>query len=580
MGGRLVDWLGQGAAVDRPAAASVAGLTNSQGAAIYFANDTKILSFYDHTGPSWFDVDITAVSAISFQTLPDVDWSTPPTDGQLFVWDTALSKLKPITLPSLDTEDVQDIVGGMFINGTGITASYDDPTGMILIDCTITQYTDELAMDALSVAFAAGTHIGINVNYDDALNKFDFELDASIDLLTDVDITTTPPVVDDVLKWDGSKFIPGVSSTVGSIDDLSDVDTTTAAPAAGDMMQFDGINWVPAPLVAGVFQPTEPSAADFSVLRTGTAMAAMVITDNADKGVKIVNNRSSTGSNWKQAYALKPVTAVPFRAEARIANPQQSTNDFFMIGLTISTSNAADVAKHLSIRWLYSNSIPYVGASHKNTGLNTIEAAWTTVTSGYAMFSQTTELWIAVEWTGTTINGYISHDKGASWVLVASEPDSFFTGDPDLVGFGWEGVSSDGGNHTNWCDHFYITNDLGEPMGVNRISPLQTVLNVSGFNAQVGTTYTPDSGDADGIVEISNAAPITVTIPPSASEPYDLYTSIEFHQGAAGVIHFVPGVGVTLQSRGTALYTAGQHAVAVARKIGSDTWRLAGDLVP
>ena len=567
MGGRLVDWLGQGVAADRPLAAAVAGLTNSQGAAIYFANDTKILSFYDHTGPIWFDVDVAAVSALSFSTLPDVDWSTPPTDGQVFTWDTASSKLVPGDFPlTFNAEDAQD---------------------------------------ALDAAFAAGTHVGITITYDDTGNFFDFEVDAafvqsladgriatevpplvvagiaaaSIDDLADVDLTI-PPVLDDVLKWDGTKFIAGVGSTVGSIDDLSDVDTTTDAPAAGDMLQFDGTNWVPAPLIPGVFQPTEPLASEFSVLRTGTAMAAMVITDNADKGIKIVNNRSSTGSNWKQAYALKPVAAVPFRAEARIANPQQSTNDFFMIGLTISTSNAADVAKHLSIRWLYSAGIPYVGASHKNTGLNTIEAAWTTVTSGYAMFSQTTELWIAVEWTGTTINGYVSHDKGASWVLVASEPDSFFTGDPDLVGFGWEGVSSDGGNHTNWCDHFYITNDLGEPMGVNRLSPVQTVINVSGFNQQVGTTYTPDSSDADGIVEISNAAPITVTIPPFSSVPYDLYTSIEFHQGAAGVIHFVPGAGVTLQSRGTALYTGGQHAVAVARKIGTDTWRLAGDLVP
>ena len=37
---------------------------------------------------------------------------------------------------------------------------------------------------------------------------------------------------------------------VGSIDDLTDVDTTTTPPVAGDYLKYDGVNWVPAKAAA------------------------------------------------------------------------------------------------------------------------------------------------------------------------------------------------------------------------------------------------------------------------------------------------------------------------------------------
>jgi len=45
---------------------------------------------------------------------------------------------------------------------------------------------------------------------------------------------------------------------------------------------------------------------------------------------------------------------------------------------------------------------------------------------------------------------------------------TFFTGTPDLVGFGWEAVASDGGTQYVWCPHLYITTNLAEPFGLNR----------------------------------------------------------------------------------------------------------------
>ena len=188
MPGRLLDWLGQGDYADRPAAADVNGTGPGQlgiplgSCVLYFASDTNVLSIFDEPAVDWFEIDMAAVSGLAFETLPDVDWSTPPTDGQVFVWDTGSSKLVPYTIPALPTllyntaEELQDAVGAMFANGTGITAAYNDGTGMIDLNVTITQYTDELAQDALAGAFAAGTHTGITVTYDDVGNAFDFAL--------------------------------------------------------------------------------------------------------------------------------------------------------------------------------------------------------------------------------------------------------------------------------------------------------------------------------------------------------------------------------------------------------------------
>ena len=62
-----------------------------------------------------------------------------------------------------------------------------------------------------------------------------------------------------VLTWDGTQwtnlYVPrtlssggGGSSggtTINSIDDLSDVDTSTSPPSSGEFLQWDGFNWVP-----------------------------------------------------------------------------------------------------------------------------------------------------------------------------------------------------------------------------------------------------------------------------------------------------------------------------------------------
>lgn len=193
MGGRLYDWLGSGVAADLPPAAGMAALLGSAGStALYFETDTKLLDIYDDSGPSWFQIDAASLAAIAFSTLPDVDWSTPPLHGQAFAWDTGSTKLVPVTLATQYSDELaQDALAAAFAAGThtGITVTYGDGANKFDFVNTVTQYTDamaiaavgpiptqytdELAQDALAAAFAAGSHTGITVTYGDGANKFD-----------------------------------------------------------------------------------------------------------------------------------------------------------------------------------------------------------------------------------------------------------------------------------------------------------------------------------------------------------------------------------------------------------------------
>lgn len=286
-----------------------------------------------------------------------------------------------------------------------------------------------------------------------------------------IDALGGDPDEDAVVVWDDTAgdlaFVP--NDELLALDDLTDVDTSGVS--SGDVLTYDGADWVAGAVSGGGgWTPTEPVAADFSTVRTGTSITPGVITDLTDSpGVRCSFVRTVTGSDWRQTYILKTVSGgVPFRAECLISNPLQAINNWYMPRLSISTSNASDVARHLSSSVYHEgNQYNFPHSAHRNTGLNSAETAWTTIHQASTACLDTM-IWMAIEWTGTDVIMYGSYD-GYTWIKFATEPDSFFTGDPNLVGFGWESVGSDGGTHHIWCPHFHITTDLSEPKGLNRV---------------------------------------------------------------------------------------------------------------
>ena len=98
------------------------------------------------------------------------------------------------------------------------------------------------------------------------------------------------------------------------------------------------------------------------------------------------------------------------------------------------------------------------------------------------------------------------------------------------------------------------------------------------INAQTGTTYTTVLSDDGKLITCSNAASISVTIPPNSSVAYGIGTQINFAQLGAGQVTLVAGAGVTLNSSGTKLKLKDQYAVATCVKTDTNTWFVVGNL--
>ncbi len=99
------------------------------------------------------------------------------------------------------------------------------------------------------------------------------------------------------------------------------------------------------------------------------------------------------------------------------------------------------------------------------------------------------------------------------------------------------------------------------------------------FNTQVGTTYTLALSDVALCVEISNAAAITLTVPPNSSVAFPIGTRINICQMGAGQITVAQGAGVTVRSRtGAGLKISAQYGRATLHKRGTDEWVLSGDI--
>ena len=105
----------------------------------------------------------------------------------------------------------------------------------------------------------------------------------------------------------------------------------------------------------------------------------------------------------------------------------------------------------------------------------------------------------------------------------------------------------------------------------------------AGFNStqnqQTGTTYTLVLSDLGKLVELNNAAAITLTIPTNASVAFAIGDRIDLLQTGAGQVTVSAAGGVTLNSEGAKNKLAGQWAAATLIKRAADTWVLIGNIV-
>ena len=140
------------------------------------------------------------------------------------------------------SERVDDRVAALIQAGTNITVAYDDVLGTLTISASDTE--DDLSNNTTS-DLAEGT----NLYYTNA--RADARIAAaSIDALTDVDITTAAPSNGQSLVWDNanSKFIPGDSFT------QSDFDTAFAAKSTTNLSEGTNLYYTDARADARIVQ--------------------------------------------------------------------------------------------------------------------------------------------------------------------------------------------------------------------------------------------------------------------------------------------------------------------------------------
>lgn len=102
---------------------------------------------------------------------------------------------------------------------------------------------------------------------------------------------------------------------------------------------------------------------------------------------------------------------------------------------------------------------------------------------------------------------------------------------------------------------------------------------IPGRDGRLNASRTAELEDAGLILFSSGASAINYTIPPdSIIRPFLRGATITICNEGAGIVTLVPGSGVTINSLGGSLVSAGQYAMFAVRKTTANVWIAYGNL--
>lgn len=122
----------------------------------------------------------------------------------------------------------------------------------------------------------------------------------------------------------------------------------------------------------------------------------------------------------------------------------------------------------------------------------------------------------------------------------------------------------------------YVDGDVLSAADYNATNEGVNDLAIAQFNAQTGTTYTLVLTDAAKLITLTNASPITLTVPTNASVAFPIGTQILLYQGGAGQVTI--SSSATIRSQGSKLKITGQYGLAGIVKVDTDEWVAFGNL--
>ena len=120
----------------------------------------------------------------------------------------------------------------------------------------------------------------------------------------------------------------------------------------------------------------------------------------------------------------------------------------------------------------------------------------------------------------------------------------------------------------------YQTFTVNQQLTSTQMNTLQESVFITPKNQQSGTTYTLVLTDAGKLLEFTNNAAITLTIPTAASVAFDIGTSISILKASTGTVTLVGSSGVTINSLNTDNTVSKQWEIGILTKRDSDGWVL------
>lgn len=218
-------------------------------------------------------------------------------------------------------ENARDDIGAALVGGTGITVTPNDGADTITIASTITQYTDELAQDALAAAFAAGSHTNLTITYNDASGGFDFAVSG-------IASYTAENARDDI----GAALVGGTGITV-AVNDGADTITlaTTITQYTDEMAQDAAASMITAGTHVGVTASYNDASNSLDLVAKPTESIIVAVSDETTAittGVAKVT--------FRMPYAF---TLTDIRASLSAAGSGTTTVDVNESGATIMTTH-------------------------------------------------------------------------------------------------------------------------------------------------------------------------------------------------------------------------------------------------